>query len=208
MRRREFIAGLGGAAAWPVGARGQQAAMLRVGSCSLPPAGPSGRGFLGPFAVRMNELGYVEGQNLTLDYIDLQGRADRYGAAMQELVARQADLLIAFGPEESLKAAMAATKTVPIVMAAIDYDPFAHGYVSSLARPTGNVTGIFLEQIELAAKRLQLAKDAFPAIGKPRCSGMRYRRTSGALHETTRRSSASISPASSCETYPMTTQER
>jgi putative ABC transport system substrate-binding protein len=61
---------------------------------------------------------------------------------------------------------MAATKTIPIVMAAIDYDPLALGYVSGLARPTGNVTGIFLEQIELAAKRLQLVKDAFPAINK------------------------------------------
>jgi putative ABC transport system substrate-binding protein len=65
-----------------------------------------------------------------------------------------------------LKAATAATKTIPIVMAAIDYDPFALGYVTSLARPTGNITGIFLEQIELAAKRLQLVRDAFPAIGK------------------------------------------
>jgi len=87
------------------------------------PAGPTGRGFLGPFAPRMNELGYVEGQNLTLDYIDLQGRADRYGLAMQQLVERQAVIIIAFGPEEALKAALAATKTIPIVMAAIDYDP-------------------------------------------------------------------------------------
>jgi putative ABC transport system substrate-binding protein len=71
----------------------------------------------------MNELGYVEGQNLTLDYIDLQGRADRYGLAMQQLVERQAVIIIAFGPEEALKAALAATKTIPIVMAAIDYDP-------------------------------------------------------------------------------------
>jgi putative ABC transport system substrate-binding protein len=138
--------------------------MLRVASCSL--RNPRGAGFLGPFDVRMRELGYVEGQNLTLDYVDLQSRAERYGAVMRELVERNPDVLIAFGPEASLKAAMAATKTIPIVMAAIDFDPFALGYVTSLARPTGNVTGLFLEQIELAAKRLQLVKDAFPAIGK------------------------------------------
>jgi putative ABC transport system substrate-binding protein len=114
----------------------------------------------------MGELGYVEGRNLTLDYVDLKGRADRYGAVMRELVERKPDVLISFGPEASLKAATAATKTIPIVMAAIDYDPFALGYVTSLARPTGNITGIFLEQIELAAKRLQLVRDAFPAIGK------------------------------------------
>jgi putative ABC transport system substrate-binding protein len=114
----------------------------------------------------MAELGHVEGQNLTLDYIDLQGRVDRYDAAMRELVGRKPDVIIAFGPEDTLKAAVAATNTIPIVMAAIDYDPFALGYVTSLARPTGNITGIVLEQIELAAKRLQLVRDAFPAIDK------------------------------------------
>jgi putative ABC transport system substrate-binding protein len=101
-----------------------------------------------------------------MDYLDLEGRLDRYGDAMRQLVERKADIIVAFGPEEALKAAVAATKTVPIVMAAIDYDPFALGYVTSLARPTGNVTGVFLEQIELAAKRLQLVKEAFPAVTK------------------------------------------
>ena len=165
MKRRQFITLIGAAAiAAPLPAHAQQPAMLRVGSCSL--RHPGGRGFLGAFGQRMGELGYIEGQNLTLDYIDLQGRADRYGAAFRQLVERKADVLIAFGPEESLKTAAAATKTIPIVMAAIDYDPFALGYVTSLARPTGNITGIVLEQIELAAKRLQLVKDAFPAISK------------------------------------------
>jgi hypothetical protein len=69
--------------------------------------------------------GYVEGKNFTLDYIDLQGRVDRYSAAMPQLVDRKADVLVAFGPEEALKAALAATQTIPIVMVAIDYDPFA-----------------------------------------------------------------------------------
>jgi putative ABC transport system substrate-binding protein len=164
VKRREFITLLGGAAvAWPLAARAQQPTTLRVGSCSLRSLALS---FLEPFSLRMVELGYVVGQNLTLDYIDLQGQADRYGAAMQQLVERKADVLIAFGPEEALKAAIAATKTIPIVMAAIDFDPFALGYVTSMARPTGNITGIVLEQIELAAKRLQLVKDAFPAISK------------------------------------------
>ena len=85
-----------------------------------------------------------------MDYIDLQGRVERYGDAMQQLVNRKADVIVAFGPEEALKAALAAMRTIPIVMAAIDFDPFALGYVTSLARPTGNVTGIVLEQIDLA----------------------------------------------------------
>jgi putative ABC transport system substrate-binding protein len=163
MNRRDFITLLGGAAAWPLAAHAQQPTTLRVGSCSL--RSPA-IGFLAAFGLRMTELGYVVGQNLTLDYIDMQGRADRYGAAMRQLVERKADILIAFGPEDALKAAIAATKTIPIVMAAIDFDPFALGYVTSLARPTGNITGIVLAQIELAAKRLQLVKDAFPAISK------------------------------------------
>ena len=163
MRRREFIKLLGGAAAWPLTAR--CAATDDVTRRKLLAAEP-GAQLPRTFSLRMAELGYVVGQNLTLDYIDLQGQADRYGAAMQQLVERKSDVLIAFGPEEALKAAIAATKTIPIVMAAIDFDPFALGYVTSLARPTGNITGIVLEQIELAAKRLQLVKDAFPAISK------------------------------------------
>jgi len=120
----------------------------------------------------MRELGYVEGQNYTMDYFDLQGRLEGYGDAMRQLLERKADLIVAFGPEEALKTAVAATKevaatrTVPIVMAAIDFDPFALGYVTSLARPTGNLTGVVLDQIELASKRLQMVKDAFPAVGK------------------------------------------
>ena len=81
---------------------------------------------------------------------------------MRELVRHKADIIIAFGPEAPLKEAMAATRTIPIVMMAIDFDPIARGYVSSLARPTGNVTGVMFDQIELAVKRLQLLNDAFP----------------------------------------------
>jgi putative ABC transport system substrate-binding protein len=168
IRRREFIALIGGAAALPRRAMAQPA-MLRVGSGSLQ---GRARSFLQGFDVRMRELGYVEGQNYTMDYFDLQGRLEGYGDAMRQLLERKADIIVAFGPEEALKTAVAATKevaatrTVPIVMAAIDFDPFALGYVTSLARPTGNLTGVVLDQIELASKRLQMVKDAFPAIGK------------------------------------------
>jgi putative tryptophan/tyrosine transport system substrate-binding protein len=166
-RRRTFLMGIAataGAAFLPRRADAQAPpAMLRVGSCSTL---PRARSFLQGFDARMRDLGYVEGQNFTVDYIDLQGRVERYGDAMQQLVDRKADVILAFGPEEALKAALAATRTIPIVMAAIDFDPIALGYVTSLARPTGNVTGILLDQIELGVKRLQLVKEAFPAIGK------------------------------------------
>lgn len=164
MKRRVFLTGLAAAGVASLPQRmAAQAPMLRVGATSPQPLV---RSFLHGFAVRMRELGYVEGQNFTMDYIDLQGRPERYPDTMQQLVDRKVDVIIAFGPEDALKAATAATKTIPIVMAAIDYDPFALGYVTSLARPTGNVTGVFLEQIELAAKRLQMVKEAFPAVGK------------------------------------------
>ena len=111
--RREFITLLGGAAAaWPVAARAQQPAMLRVRALSpLPRA----RAFIQGFEARMRELGYVEGQNYTLDWTDLQGQSERYPAAMQGLVDRKVDVIIASGPEDALKAATAATKTIPIV---------------------------------------------------------------------------------------------
>ena len=164
MRRRKFLGLLGCAVAGaPFIAQAQAPAMLRVGSCSPQ---PRARSFLQGFDTRMPTLGYVEGHNYIMDFIDLQGRIERYGDAMRQLVERKADVIVAFGPEEALKAAVAATTTVPIVMGAIDYDPFALGYVSSLARPTGNITGIFLEQIDLAIKRVQMVKDAFPAIRK------------------------------------------
>jgi putative tryptophan/tyrosine transport system substrate-binding protein len=163
MKRREFIGLLGATVGSSVARAQAPSATLRVGSCATQ---SRPRTFLQAFDVRMRELGYVEGQNYSMDFVDLQGRPDHYDDAMQQLVARKADILVAFGPEIALKAAIGATQTIPIVMAAIDFDPFALGYVTSLARPTGNITGIVLEQIDLAVKRLQLVKDAFPTLGK------------------------------------------
>jgi hypothetical protein len=181
--RREVLTGMAataGVACLPRAARAQApTAMLRVGGGSPQ---PRSRSFLQGFDVRMRELGYVEGQNYTMDYFDLQGRVERYGDAMQQLVDRKPDVIVAFGPEASLKAALAATRTIPIVMTAIDYDPIALDYVTSLARPTGNVTGIILEQIELAAKRLQRISrhrqsDGVlgPAVGAPVARDARQR---------------------------------
>src|SRR5262249_35661317 len=79
-----------------------------------------------------------------------------------QLLAGKPDIIIASGTEIALKTALSATRSLPIVMVAIDYDPFAKGYVTSLARPTGNVTGIYLQQIDLVVKQVQFVKDAFP----------------------------------------------
>jgi putative ABC transport system substrate-binding protein len=111
----------------------------------------------------MTELGYREGNNYTFDYLNVHA-VEEYESGFRQLAARDVDIMVASGAEISLRSALAISHTKPIVMVAIDYDPLARGYVTSLARPTGNVTGLFLEQIELTAKRLQLLKNAFPEM--------------------------------------------
>jgi len=120
--------------------------------------------FFVAFGQRLHELGYIEGQSLFVEFIDTQGQVDRIAEGMRDVVRRGVDIVLAAGPEESLKSALAVIATLPIVMVAIDYDPLAPGYVMSLARPTGNVTGLFFQQIELTTKRLQVLKEAFPAV--------------------------------------------
>src|SRR6266511_1532015 len=161
MRRREFITLLGGAAGWPSLARAQRPAkMLRVGTVAgTPKSSPQWVAF----ERRMGELGYQEGKNFSFDFLQA-ATADEYEVLYRKLVANAPDVILAIGPEIGLRSALAATRTLPIVMIAIDYDPLARGYVTSLARPSGNVTGVVFQQIELAAKRIQLVKDAFPTI--------------------------------------------
>src|SRR5438445_10453422 len=157
--RREFITLLGGAAAsWLLAARAQQAKMLRVGFVGMQP-----REFpiYTSFLKRMAELGYQEGRNFTFDYIqtpDVEGYERNY----RELAARNVDVFLAVGNERALRAALLAAEGKPIVLLAIDFDPVARGYVPSLSRPGGSVTGIFVRQLELAAKRVEIAREAFP----------------------------------------------
>ena len=154
---------VGGVAfARPFTARAQQPTkkMLRVGVIGAPKSSPNWV----VFVRRMAELGYQEGKNFTLDLVPAPNDEEQYKTDYRMLVARDPDILIAPGSEIALKSALAATRTLPIVMIAIDFDPFARGYVTSLARPSGNVTGISFQQIELAAKRIELVKEAFPNI--------------------------------------------
>jgi putative ABC transport system substrate-binding protein len=159
VRRREFITLLGGAAAaWPIAARAQSTKTLKVGTVAgTPRSSPQWVAF----ERRMAELGYQEGRNFSFDFLQAAS-ADEYGDLYRKLAARGPDVILAIGPEIGLKSALAVTRTVPIVMIAIDYDPLARGYVTSLARPSGNITGVVFQQIELAAKRIQLIKDGFP----------------------------------------------
>src|SRR3989442_4157112 len=158
MKRRHFITLLGGAAAWPLAARAQQPKMLRVGFVGMQPREwPLYTNFLR----RMAELGYQEGRNFTFDYIqtpDIEGYERNY----RELATRKVDVFLAVGNERALRAALLAAEGRPIAFLAVDFDPLARGYVASLSRPGGNVTGIFVRQVELAAKRIEIAREAFP----------------------------------------------
>jgi putative tryptophan/tyrosine transport system substrate-binding protein len=163
MRRRDFNTLIGGATAayaWAGTARAQSQKMLRIGIVSV---NPRDNPFMHAFVNRLRELGYDEEQNLAIEYVKVPSTVG-YPEGMKELVRRHVDIIIAQGPEEILKSATAATNRLPIVMVAIDYDPFARGYVTSLAHPTGNVTGVFFQQIELSAKRLEIAKELIPSL--------------------------------------------
>jgi putative ABC transport system substrate-binding protein len=164
MRRRDFIVLICGASlAWARAPHAQQGpTLLRVGASSLQPRTAP---IYVAFAKRMAELGYEEGRNFLFEFVQAASPTiEGYDMAHRELAARNVDIMMATGPEADLKAAIAAAVTRPIVMIAVDFDPLARGYVSSLARPGGNITGLVLEQPQLAAKRLQFLKDSFPSL--------------------------------------------
>ena len=107
-------------------------------------------------------MGYVEGQNLAIEFRAAEGKVDRLPDLAAELVRSKVDLIVASGSEATLQAVRKTTATIPIVMVAIDYDPIKAGYVAALARPGGNVTGVFFQQLELSGKRLEIGREAVP----------------------------------------------
>jgi putative tryptophan/tyrosine transport system substrate-binding protein len=159
MKRREFITLVGGAAAWPLAARAQQQPkMLRVGFVGMQPRQSP---LYANFLKRMSELGYQEDRNFTFDYIQTSN-IDGYEKNYRELARRKVDVFLAVGNEPALRAALSAAEGRPIAFLAVDFDPLAKGYVTNLSRPGGNLTGIFVRQLELAAKRVEIAREAFP----------------------------------------------
>jgi len=161
MKRREFITLLGGAAAWPVAARAQQAGKLRIigflGQTSL---GESERA--AKFGQRLRELGWIEGQTVAIEYRWAEGRGERLAEIAAEFVRLKVDVIVTSGTPQ-ITAAMQATSVIPIVFATAG-DPVGGGLVASLARPGGNVTGLSVLSVDLASKRVHLLRKAISSF--------------------------------------------
>ena len=163
LKRREFITLLGGAAAaWPLAARAQKAGkVIRIGFIGASLNSSAMAAQYQAFLTELHELGFREGRNIIVDYRRLDDPRGPFAVAA-ELMRLQVDLIVATGPEVALQAVVGASRSIPIVILAVQYDPIERGYVSSLARPGGNITGVFYRQPELAAKQLEILTQAFP----------------------------------------------
>jgi putative tryptophan/tyrosine transport system substrate-binding protein len=157
--RREFVALLGGAAAWPLATHAQQAAVPVIGF--LDGQTPDTR-LMMAFRQALKDAGFVEGTNVVIDYRSANGHTDQLLTLAGDLVDRRVAVIVATGGTAAANAAYAATTTIPIVFAS-SVDPVASGLVNSLNRPDGNATGVYVFQQVLEGKRLGLLRELVPA---------------------------------------------
>jgi putative tryptophan/tyrosine transport system substrate-binding protein len=169
MRRREFITLLGGAAAaWPLAARAQQPARYRIGHLAIaaptdtPPPPPAN---WDAFVQGLREIGYMEGQNIAFEHRSAHDQPELFPKLALELASLKVDVIFARGTW-ALAAAKNATRTIPIVGIDLEIDPVEAGLVASIARPGGNITGLFLDLSELSGKHLQFVKEIIPGASR------------------------------------------
>ena len=162
MRRREFIAGVGSAAAWPLAAHGQQAVPLVGFLCTQSPTGFAR--YVAAFRQGLQETGFVEGTNVAIEYKWAEGDYGRLPALAAQLLERQPAVIAATGGTPAAAAAKAATKTVPVIFE-VGIDPVQTGLVASLNRPEANLTGVVHELASLGPKMLELLREIVPGVG-------------------------------------------
>jgi putative tryptophan/tyrosine transport system substrate-binding protein len=163
MRRREFISVIASAAAWPLGARAQQRARLVIGF--LNPAPAAVPHLVAAFLRGLAEAGYAEGKNLAIEYRYTNFRPELMTEAAGDLVRLNVNVIFASTPDAVVEARNATT-SIPIVALDLESDPLAKGYVKSLARPGGNMTGMFLDLPELSGKQVGLLKEIVPRLSR------------------------------------------
>jgi len=161
-RRRFLLTSVAGALAAPLAAEAQVGKVARIGLLSPAPASAAARSPYDAFREGLRELGYIEGKNIVLEFRFAGGYA-RLAELAADLVRLQVDVIVTDGGNTTARAAVNATRTIPIVMGTVN-DPVADGLVASLTRPGGNVTGFTFPSVELAGKRLQLLKEMIPAV--------------------------------------------
>jgi putative ABC transport system substrate-binding protein len=163
--RRYFLLALGAALALPRPALAQQPGRsYRLGWLSS--GALRSESYNVAFVERLRELGFVEGQNLAIEFRNAEGQTQRVPELAADLARQRCDVLFAPGAEGNLAALKQASQGTPIVMLAADYDPVASGHVASLARPGGRITGVTQQQTELPLKRLEIVKELLPKVGR------------------------------------------
>jgi ABC-type uncharacterized transport system substrate-binding protein len=162
LQRRRFITLVGGAAAaWPLAARAQQAGKLPIVGFLGGATASGWSTWIAAFVQRLRELGWIEGRTVAIEYRWAEGRSDRYAHLAAELVGLKVDVIVTAGA--AVLAAKQATSVIPIVFALAN-DPVGSGFVASLARPGGNVTGLSNQSADLTAKRLELLREVVPNL--------------------------------------------
>src|SRR6266513_558171 len=163
MKRREFITLLGGAASWPFAARAQQHAGKppTIGLLGANTSSTASQ-WVAAFVQRLRELGWIEGRTVAIEYRWAEGRSERFAEIAAEFVRLKVDVIVT-SATAAVAAAKQATSVIPIVFAAAG-DPVGTGLVASLSRPGGNVTGLSIQQTDVAAKRLELLREIVPSL--------------------------------------------